>query len=165
MTFSEELRRLLDLNKDKPSNARTEAPSLPGEAHAKGTTGLPAASGSPVGATETPTPAAQGRVLLIHGYSADWKAFLPWKQALAGAGVAAETISVGNYVTLNNEVTIKDLGEAFDRALRVTTFAKENPGDAWTFDAVVHSTGMLVLREWSPAILTGRATPAAGLGG
>jgi hypothetical protein len=51
-------------------------------------------------------------------------------------------------VTLNNEVTIKDLGEAFDLALHMTKFAKEIPGDGWTFDAVVHSTGMLVLRQW-----------------
>jgi hypothetical protein len=86
--------------------------------------------------------------LLIHGYSANWQAFLPWKAALSAAGIATETISVGNYVTLNNEVTIKDLGEAFDRALRMTKFASDIPGDAWTFDAVVHSTGMLVLRQW-----------------
>jgi hypothetical protein len=102
----------------------------------------------PGSAPQTPTPAAQGRVLLIHGYSANWKAFLPWKAALSAAGISTESISVGNYVTLNNEVTIKDLGEAFDRALRMTTFAKEIPGDGWTFDAVVHSTGMLVLRQW-----------------
>jgi hypothetical protein len=115
---------------------------------AEGAPGLPMQSGNSTAAPQTPTPAAQGRVLLIHGYSADWKAFLPWKAALSTAGIATETISVGNYVTLNNEVTIKDLGEAFDRALRMTKFAEENPGDGWTFDAVVHSTGMLVLRQW-----------------
>jgi hypothetical protein len=69
---------------------------------AEGMPAVPARSSSPTAAPETPTPAAQGRVLLIHGYSADWKAFLPWKQALADAGIAADTISVGNYVTLNN---------------------------------------------------------------
>jgi hypothetical protein len=110
--------------------------------------GLPEHSGSPVAAPQTTTPAAQGRVLLIHGYSADWKAFHPWEKALYDAGIASETICVGNYVTLNNEVTIKDLGEAFDRALRKTKFAIDLPGDEWTFDAVVHSTGMLVLRQW-----------------
>ncbi|MGB6870135.1 MAG: hypothetical protein WBD93_11045 [Acidobacteriaceae bacterium] len=148
MSFSDELKHLLHLDKDKLAEAGTETPPLAGGAPVEGTAGLPAASGSPIAAPQTPTPATQGRVLLIHGYSADWKAFLPWKEVLADAGIDAETISVGNYVTLNNEVTIKDLGEAFDRALRKTTFAQEIAGDAWTFDAVVHSTGMLVLREW-----------------
>ncbi len=110
--------------------------------------GLPAGTGAPTAAPQSPTPASQGRVLLIHGYSANWKAFLPWRSALSDAGIATETIDVGNYVTLNNEVTIKDLGEAFDRALRKTNFGRTVEGDDWTFDAIVHSTGMLVLREW-----------------
>ena len=148
MSFLDELKHLLHLGKEKTADSDTEVPPVPGGTEAASTAGLPAQSGSPTTAPQTPTPAAQGRVLLIHGYSADWKAFLPWKEALSTAGIATETISVGNYVTLNNEVTIKDLGEAFDRALRMTKFAEEIPGDDWTFDAVVHSTGMLVLRQW-----------------
>lgn len=88
------------------------------------------------------------RVLLIHGYSADGKEFLAWKEALAGAGMGVETIEIGNYVSLNNEISIKDLGEAFDRALRLTKWSKGTTEDTWTFDAIVHSTGMLVLRQW-----------------
>ena len=145
MNFSEDLKHLLHLDKDNPAD---EAAAVAGDATAEGAGGLPLQSGNPAAAPQTHTPAAQGRVLLIHGYSANWKAFLPWKTALSAAGIATETISVGNYVTLNNEVTIKDLGEAFDRALRMTKFAEESPGDGWTFDAVVHSTGMLVLRQW-----------------
>jgi hypothetical protein len=148
MSLSDDLRQMLHLDKDKPAEVGTESPLSAANEDAAGSAGLPQQSGSPTAAQQTPTPAAQGRVLLIHGYSANWKAFLPWKEALSAAGIATETISVGNYVTLNNEVTIKDLGEAFDRALRMTTFAKEIPGDGWTFDAVVHSTGMLVLRQW-----------------
>jgi hypothetical protein len=86
--------------------------------------------------------------LLIHGYSSNGAEFLPWKQALAEANIGSTEIAVGNYVTLNNEVTIKDLGEAFDRALHLTQFSTQIPGDTWTFDAIVHSTGMLVLRQW-----------------
>jgi hypothetical protein len=148
MSLSNEFKHLLHLDKDKATDERTEPSAVTGGAAPEGVTGLPRQSIDPISAPQTPTPAAQGRVLLIHGYSADWKAFLPWKAALSAAGIATETISVGNYVTLNNEVTIKDLGEAFDRALRMTKFAEENPGDGWTFDAVVHSTGMLVLRQW-----------------
>lgn len=148
MNLPDELKHLLHLGQDKTANSDTAVPSVPRDAVAEDTAGLPARSGNPETATQTPTPAAQGRVLLIHGYSADWKAFLPWKKALSDAGIASETISVGNYVTLNNEVTIKDLGEAFDRALRLSDLAKGLPEDAWTFDAVVHSTGMLVVRQW-----------------
>ena len=147
MDLSDDLKRLFHLDKDKPAEDVTEAPAVAGDA-AAGVSGLPSQSGSPTAAPQTPTPAAQGRVLLIHGYSANWQAFLPWKAALSAAGIATQTINVGNYVTLNNEVTIKDLGEAFDRALRMTKFASAIPSDGWTFDAVVHSTGMLVLRQW-----------------
>jgi hypothetical protein len=104
--------------------------------------------------TPAPTPAAaptqKRRLLLIHGYSANGAEFLPWRNALAAQGLAVEMISVGNYVTLNNEITIKDLGEAFDRALRLAISPlNPNPNDfTWPFDAIVHSTGMLVLRQW-----------------
>jgi hypothetical protein len=148
VSLSDDLKHLLHLESDKTAEGGAEVPSVPGAAAAEATAELPAQSESTVPTSETPTPAEQGRVLLIHGYSADWKEFLPWKAALSGEGIASETISVGNYVTLNNEVTIKDLGEAFDRALRMSDFAKELPGEAWTFDAVVHSTGMLVMRQW-----------------
>jgi hypothetical protein len=148
MSLSNEFKHLLHLGKDKPADERTEPSVVAGGAAPEGGTGLTRQSIDSISAPQTPTPAAHGRVLLIHGYSADWRAFLPWKAALSAAGIATETISVGNYVTLNNEVTIKDLGEAFDRALRMTKFAEEIPGDGWTFDAVVHSTGMLVLRQW-----------------
>jgi hypothetical protein len=108
---------------------------------------VPAPAAAPV-----PTPAAApvttGRTLLIHGYSANGEDLIPWKNMLEHVGINAIPIAVGNYVTLNNEVTIKDLGEAFDRALRFTPWSTEGKDDAWTFDAIVHSTGMLVLRQW-----------------
>lgn len=94
------------------------------------------------------TPMTAGRVLLIHGYSADWKGFVPWHDALKAAGIDTTPIAIGNYVTLNNEVTIKDLGEAFDRALLYTPWSTGTKDDSFTFDAIVHSTGMLVLRQW-----------------
>jgi hypothetical protein len=114
-------------------------------------TGANAAAPSTSPSAQSPssdTPSDKGRVLLIHGYSAEGSSFVPWKEALEDAGIESDAIEVGNYVTLNNEVTIKDLGEGFDRALRLSKFSREIPGNAWTFDAIVHSTGMLVLRQW-----------------
>jgi hypothetical protein len=98
---------------------------------------------APSDQSETPN-----RTLLIHGYSSSGKEFEAWKAALAGAGIDATTIEVGNYITLNNEITIKDLGEAFDRALRLTKWSTGSKDEKWTFDAIVHSTGMLVVRQW-----------------
>ena len=97
---------------------------------------------------QSTTPSAVGRTILIHGYSATGDAFLRWSNLLKSKGIVATSMAVGNYVTLNNEVTIKDLGEAFDRALRLTEWSSGTKDDSWTFDAIVHSTGMLVLRQW-----------------
>jgi hypothetical protein len=96
----------------------------------------------------SPTPTQQGRTILIHGYSAQGTDFTPWHDALVAQKIETVSIEIGNYVTLNNEVSIKDLGEAFDRALRLTEWSTGTTGDDWTFDAIVHSTGMLVLRQW-----------------
>ncbi|HEX3155664.1 MAG TPA: hypothetical protein VHV32_13620, partial [Candidatus Angelobacter sp.] len=53
-------------------------------------------------------------------------------------------INVCNYISLNNEITIKDIAEGFDRALGLR--GGLNKGEE--FDAIVHSTGMLVVRAW-----------------
>jgi hypothetical protein len=92
--------------------------------------------------------ATPNRTLLIHGYSASGKEFENWKEALVGSNIDVATIEIGNYISLNNEITIKDLGEAFDRALRLTKWSAGSKDDSWTFDAIVHSTGMLIVRQW-----------------
>ena len=57
------------------------------------------------------------------------------------------TINTCNYATLTNEVTLKDIAEGFDRALRFQAgLDKDEP-----FDAMVHSTGMLLIRSWLTA--------------
>ncbi len=83
-------------------------------------------------------------VILIHGYSDRGESFRPWRDALAGAGYDAHDIPVCSYQTLTNELTVKDIAEGFDRALRERAgLAAGEP-----FDAIVHSSGMLVLRDW-----------------
>jgi pimeloyl-ACP methyl ester carboxylesterase len=87
-------------------------------------------------------------LLLVHGYSADAKAFHPVKEKitafLEAKKVPVLDINICNYISLNNEITIKDIAEGFDRAISVR--AGLNNGEE--FDAVVHSTGMLVVRSW-----------------
>ncbi|HXJ42356.1 MAG TPA: hypothetical protein VNH18_23955 [Bryobacteraceae bacterium] len=86
-------------------------------------------------------------VVLIHGYSAsstDFDNFIP---ALTRFGIDAVDINICNYVSLSNEITIKDIAEGLDRAFRQTDgLSIDEP-----FDAIVHSTGMLVIRCWLTA--------------
>lgn len=84
-------------------------------------------------------------LLLIHGYSANGIAFKEICQALNNRGIEARDLDICSYISLNNEITIKDIAEGFDRALRSHPVLSD---DAQEFDAVVHSTGMLVLRAW-----------------
>ena len=84
-------------------------------------------------------------LVLLHGYSASGQAFSTWKNALLAAGRKIEEIAVGNYVTLNNEVTVDDIATGFQHALH------DKGLDKIPFDAMVHSTGMLVLRSWLTA--------------
>jgi pimeloyl-ACP methyl ester carboxylesterase len=83
-------------------------------------------------------------VVLIHGYSDRGESFLRWRDALVAAGHDAHDIPVCSYQTLTNEISVKDVAEGFDRALRDRAgLAAGEP-----FDAIVHSTGMLVIRDW-----------------
>jgi len=87
---------------------------------------------------------ARNPVVLIHGYSDSGESFKVWKDILIRSGYDANSVHVCSYRTLTNEVTIKDLAEGFDRALRIQT----GLGEEQDFDAIVHSTGMLVIRSW-----------------
>src|SRR5690348_2639820 len=83
-------------------------------------------------------------VVLIHGYSDRGESFLRWRDALVTAGYDAHDIPVCSYQTLTNEISVKDIAEGFDRALR----ERAGLSASEPFDALVHSTGMLVLRDW-----------------
>ena len=83
-------------------------------------------------------------VVLVHGYSDRGASFVHWAKALKERGFTTEPIEIVTYKSLTNEVTIKDLAEAFERAL-------QKKGINGPFDAIVHSTGMLVVRAWLTA--------------
>src|ERR1700721_1631076 len=83
-------------------------------------------------------------LLLLHGYSAQGLDFSPLCEALKARGVNSVDLNVGNYISLNNEITIKDIAAGLDRAFRM----RPDLNDCQEFDAIVHSTGMLVIRSW-----------------
>lgn len=81
-------------------------------------------------------------VILIHGYSSHGNAFGAWKRILEDNGY--RNVHVITWQSLVNEINLPDIAEGFDRALRLNAgLQPEQP-----FDCMVHSTGMLVIREW-----------------
>ena len=86
-------------------------------------------------------------IVLIHGYSADSHDFSAFSKELQARNINAKDINICDYVSLSNEVTVKDIAEGLDRALLNQAGLKN--GEA--FDAIVHSTGMLVIRCWLTA--------------
>ena len=86
-------------------------------------------------------------IVLVHGYSDDGAAFRQWERILEQRGYDVGMVHACSYRSLTNEVTIKDIAEGFDRALRIRSGLSEDQA----FDAIVHSTGMLVVRAWLTA--------------
>jgi len=85
-------------------------------------------------------------LVMIHGYSSEGTAFNALRDALKNSQhIDPIDIDICTYVSLNNEVTIKDIAEGLDRAFRNHPVLKNEDQE---FDAIVHSTGMLVLRSW-----------------
>jgi pimeloyl-ACP methyl ester carboxylesterase len=84
-------------------------------------------------------------LVLIHGYSAEGTAFDALAKALKDKNTELTDVDICNYVSLNNEITIKDIAEGLDRAFRNHKLLLDENQE---FDAIVHSTGMLVLRSW-----------------
>jgi pimeloyl-ACP methyl ester carboxylesterase len=84
-------------------------------------------------------------LVLIHGYSDSGASFRTWREQLRSGNPAwqGDEISTCSYQSLTDEVTIKDLADGLDRALRA-----KFGDDTQPFDAIVHSTGVLVIREW-----------------
>ena len=92
--------------------------------------------------------AKKNPVVLVHGYSDEGKSFRPWADVLRESGYDVVDINIVTYESLTNEVTIKDIAEAFDRALRAH---KALADEQRSFDVICHSTGMLVVRAWLTA--------------
>lgn len=84
-------------------------------------------------------------LVLLHGYSDSHKGFEKWYKALIKkTGIDKNKVHLINYVSLANEISIRDIAEAFNRALANDAGIAENE----PFDAIVHSTGMLIIRAW-----------------
>ncbi len=90
---------------------------------------------------------ASNPIVLVHGYSDYGSSFNVWRDILEDRGYDVAAIHACSYRSLTNEVTIRDIAEGFDRALKLQAGLD---GDQ-PFDVIVHSTGMLVIRCWLTA--------------
>lgn len=93
-------------------------------------------------------------VIILHGWSDDSDSFIPLGRWLASNGYQIVDIHLGNYLSMNDELTVFDLGLAFNRAL----IAKKIPQTPHSFDVIVHSTGGLVIREYLRQVCRGNPT-------
>jgi hypothetical protein len=84
-------------------------------------------------------------VVILHGYSDNSRSFQPFAQFLKNKGFTVIPIRLGNYITLEDTITIPDLAKAFEAALLRESLPIGQPGG---INLVVHSTGSLVAREW-----------------
>lgn len=85
-------------------------------------------------------------VVPIHGYSDKGQSFAAWRQSLIALGVNYVLLDVCTCISLNNEVTIIDIGETLDRALEYQL--KWEEGQPTEFDTIAQPAGMLVLSSW-----------------
>jgi len=83
-------------------------------------------------------------VLIIHGWSDKSESFEPLAGFLKSHGFEVVDIYLGDYMSMYDEVTIYDLGEAMGKAIDSNRIS-QNPR---SFDVIVHSTGGLVARQY-----------------
>jgi len=85
-------------------------------------------------------------LVIIHGWSDNYKSFRPLVRRLREQGLdqPVEDIHIGDYVSLDDEVTFDDLVEAMQRSW----LERKLPTEPGSVDVIVHSTGGLVVRDW-----------------
>lgn len=84
-------------------------------------------------------------LVIIHGWSDDCTSFLPLANAIESvARRPVEKLFLGNYVSLDDDVQMKDLVRALTHAWR----KEKLPTDPGSVDVIIHSTGGLVVRDW-----------------
>ncbi len=101
----------------------------------------------------------EGMLVILHGWSDSAASFKRLGQKLVALGVAPQVVNVrlGDYVTLDDDVTYADLTRAMMRAWQNEPALKDAaPGSV---DAVVHSTGGLVIRDWMTTYFTPASCP------
>ena len=85
-------------------------------------------------------------LVVIHGWSDTSQSFRVLGNRLVGERVVegVKHVRLGDYLSLDDDITFDDLAEALEKAWRVDAL----PTKARSVDVLVHSTGALVVRHW-----------------
>lgn len=83
-------------------------------------------------------------VVILHGYSDNSKSFEPLARFLKSHGFQVVDLWLADYLSMYDELTIEDLGQAMGTALD----AHKIPRSPKSFDLIAHSTGGLVVRSY-----------------
>lgn len=100
-------------------------------------------------------------LVIIHGWSDNYTSFVNLGKALSkpapeGIGADVKHIYLGDYLSLDDQITFDDLVEALHKAW---VFAEQLPTLRRSVDVVVHSTGALVIRHWLCKHFTPQTAP------
>lgn len=95
-------------------------------------------------------------LVIIHGWSDDSSSFATLGFMLSQSmGITPTSIRLGDWISMNDEVTMLDVAAALDMAWQHYGL----PTTARGADIVVHSTGALVVREWMTRYHTPQTVP------
>lgn len=84
-------------------------------------------------------------LLIIHGWSDEADSFVALASAIETASNRTVlSVFLGNYVSLDDDVQMKDLVNGLQRAWQ----QQKLPTDTKSIDVIIHSTGGLVIRDW-----------------
>ena len=83
-------------------------------------------------------------LIILHGWSADSGNLKTLSAFLKKNGFKVVDIWLADYVSMNDEITIQDLGQAMGKAIDANRISQA----PHSFDVVVHSTGGLVVRQY-----------------
>ncbi len=93
-------------------------------------------------------------LIIIHGWSDTSDSFKPLAKWLRTKGFDVVEIHLADYISMNDEITLPDLGLAMHNAI----LDKKIPEARHSFDVLTHSTGALVAREYLRQFCAGDAT-------
>lgn len=85
-------------------------------------------------------------LIILHGWSDTSKSFEPLKSLLEARlpGQDVSIVSLADYISMEDEVRFDDVASAMETAWDIHNL----PKDKGSVDAIVHSTGGLVIRDW-----------------
>lgn len=84
-------------------------------------------------------------LVIIHGWSDEATSFIPLANAIEQiAHRPVQNLFLGNYISLDDDVQMKDLVQGLARAWK----KEKLPTTPGSVDVIVHSTGSLVVRDW-----------------